>query len=110
MPLGTSYDNCYYPEISIVWHRCLSPKALTERSARGGLGREMRGITGRLMRGLVQTNAAINPGNSGGPLLDAHGRFIGVNTMIASPSGAFAGVGFAIPSDQVNRVVAPLDD
>jgi len=73
-----------------------------------GLGREMRGITGRLMKGLVQTDAAINPGNSGGPLLDARGRFIGVNTMIASPSGAFAGVGFAIPSDTVNRIVQQI--
>lgn len=70
-----------------------------------GLGREMRGISGRMLRGLVQTDAAINPGNSGGPLLDARGRLIGVNTMIASPSGAFAGVGFAIPVDTVTRIV-----
>ena len=60
------------------------------------------------MRGLVQTDAAINPGNSGGPLLDARGRLIGVNTMIASPSGAFAGVGFAIPVDTVSRVVEQI--
>jgi len=73
-----------------------------------GLGREMRGVTGRLMRGLVQTDAAINPGNSGGPLLDAKGRLIGVNTMIASPSGAFAGVGFAIPVDTVVRIVSQI--
>ena len=63
------------------------------------------GISGRMLRGLVQTDAAINPGNSGGPLLDARGRLIGVNTMIASPSGAFAGVGFAIPVDTVTRIV-----
>lgn len=73
-----------------------------------GLGRQMRGLTGKKMRGLVQTDAAINPGNSGGPLLDARGRLIGVNTMIASPSGAFAGVGFAIPVDMVVRVVQQL--
>ncbi|CAJ1457201.1 unnamed protein product [Effrenium voratum] len=73
-----------------------------------GVGREMRSLTGRMMRNLVQTNAAINPGNSGGPLLDARGRFIGVNTMIASPSGAFAGVGFAIPSDTVARIVQQI--
>ncbi len=57
---------------------------------------------------LIQTDAAINPGNSGGPLLDSAGRLIGVNTMIFSPSGASAGVGFAVPVDTVNRVVPEL--
>jgi S1-C subfamily serine protease len=57
---------------------------------------------------LVQTDAAINPGNSGGPLLDSAGRLIGVNTAIFSPSGAYAGVGFAVPVDTVNRVVPQL--
>ncbi len=57
---------------------------------------------------LIQTDAAINPGNSGGPLLDSAGRLIGVNTMIFSPSGASAGVGFAVPVDTVNRVVPAL--
>lgn len=57
---------------------------------------------------LIQTDAAINPGNSGGPLLDSAGRLIGVNTLIYSPSGASAGVGFAVPVDTVNRVVPQL--
>jgi S1-C subfamily serine protease len=57
---------------------------------------------------VVQTDAAINPGNSGGPLLDSAGRLIGVNTQIASPSGASAGIGFAIPVDEVNRIVPRL--
>lgn len=56
----------------------------------------------------IQTDAAINPGNSGGPLLDSSGRLIGVNTAIASPSGAYAGVGFAIPVDTVSWVVPDL--
>ncbi|HZQ62956.1 MAG TPA: trypsin-like peptidase domain-containing protein [Casimicrobiaceae bacterium] len=57
---------------------------------------------------LIQTDAAINPGNSGGPLLDSAGRLIGVNTAIYSPSGASAGIGFAVPIDTVNRVVTAL--
>jgi S1-C subfamily serine protease len=57
---------------------------------------------------LIQTDAAINPGNSGGPLLDSAGRLIGINTSIYSPSGASAGIGFAIPVDTVMRVVPQL--
>ncbi len=57
---------------------------------------------------LIQTDAAINPGNSGGPLLDSAGRLIGVNTAIFSPSGAYAGVGFAIPVDTVNEVIPKI--
>ena len=56
----------------------------------------------------VQTSAPINPGNSGGPLLDSAGRLIGMNTMIVSPSGAFAGIGFAIPVDEINQIVPQL--
>jgi len=61
-----------------------------------------------LIEHLIQTDAAINPGNSGGPLLDSAGRLIGVNTAIFSPSGASAGVGFAVPVDTVRRVVPQL--
>ncbi|MEM6639841.1 MAG: trypsin-like peptidase domain-containing protein [Pseudomonadota bacterium] len=60
------------------------------------------------IRHLIQTDAAINPGNSGGPLLDSAGRLIGINTAIYSPSGASAGIGFAVPVDTVNRVVPQL--
>ncbi|HEV7440261.1 MAG TPA: trypsin-like peptidase domain-containing protein [Methylobacterium sp.] len=63
---------------------------------------------GRELSGVIQTDAAINPGNSGGPLLDSAGRLIGVNTAIFSPSGASAGIGFAVPVDVVNRVVPDL--
>ncbi len=72
------------------------------------LGREINAITGRTIHGVIQTDAAINPGNSGGPLLDSAGRLIGVNTAIYSPSGAYAGIGFAVPVDTVNRVVPEL--
>lgn len=69
------------------------------------VGREVQGVGGRPIKGCIQTDAAINPGNSGGPLLDAKGRLIGVNTAIYSPSGASAGIGFAIPVDSVRRIV-----
>jgi S1-C subfamily serine protease len=72
------------------------------------LNREIESVTQRTIRGVVQTDAAINPGNSGGPLLDSAGRVIGVNTAIYSPSGASAGIGFAIPIDEVNRIVPRL--
>ena len=72
------------------------------------LNREIESFNSRTIRGVIQTDAAINPGNSGGPLLDSAGRLIGVNTQIASPSGASAGIGFAIPVDEVNRIVPRL--
>src|SRR5262249_44850980 len=72
------------------------------------LGREIESVGGRPIKGVIQTTAPLNPGNSGGPLLDSSGRLIGVNTAILSPSGAWAGIGFAIPVDDVNRVVTQL--
>lgn len=72
------------------------------------LDRSLPARDGSLIEHLIQTDAAINPGNSGGPLLDSAGRLIGVNTAIFSPSGASAGVGFAVPVDTVNRVVPQL--
>jgi S1-C subfamily serine protease len=73
-----------------------------------GLEREIRSQGVRPIRDVIQTDAAINPGNSGGPLLDSAGRLIGINTMIYTQSGAYAGVGFAVPVDTVNRVVPKL--
>jgi len=72
------------------------------------LGRTIKSLSSRTIEGVIQTDAAINPGNSGGPLLDSAGRLIGVNTQIVSPSGAFAGIGFAVPVDTVNRIVPEL--
>jgi len=72
------------------------------------LGREIDSVSGRTIQDVIQTDAAINPGNSGGPLLDSAGRMIGINAQIASPSGANAGIGFAIPVDTVNRIVPQL--
>ncbi len=72
------------------------------------LKRRLPTSAGREIGNVIQTDAAINPGNSGGPLLDSAGRLIGVNTAIFSPSGANAGIGFAIPVDVVNRIVPEL--
>ncbi len=72
------------------------------------LDRSLDNESGGVNRHLIQTDAAINPGNSGGPLLDSAGRLIGINTAIYSPSGASAGIGFAVPVDTVNRVVPEL--
>ena len=65
-------------------------------------------IRSRAIKQIIQIDAAINPGNSGGPLLDSHGRLIGINTAIASKTGQSAGVGFAIPVNLVARVVPEL--
>ncbi len=73
-----------------------------------GLGRELRSPSGRRIRDVIQTDAAINPGNSGGPLLDSSGRLIGINSAIYSPSGASAGISFAVPIDSVSRLVPQL--
>ena len=73
-----------------------------------GLGREIQAMTGRPIQGVIQTDAAINPGNSGGPLLDSRGRLIAVNTAIFSPSGAYAGIGFAVPVDTVRLTIEQL--
>ena len=72
------------------------------------LGRSIKSINNRTIEGVIQTDAAINPGNSGGPLLNSSGKLIGVNTQIISPSGVFAGIGFAVPVGIVKRIVPQL--
>ncbi|HEX7477267.1 MAG TPA: trypsin-like peptidase domain-containing protein [Polyangiales bacterium] len=107
LPLGTSRNLIVGQDVFAIG----SPFGLDYTLSTGvisGLGREIKGAAGLPIRGVVQTDAAINPGNSGGPLLDSAGRLIGMNTAIVSPSGASAGVGFAIPVDTVARVVPEL--
>jgi S1-C subfamily serine protease len=72
------------------------------------LGRSMPGAGGVTIRDMIQTDASINPGNSGGPLLDSAGELIGMNTMIASPSGTSSGVGFAVPVDTIRKIVPQI--
>ncbi|MCZ6828054.1 MAG: trypsin-like peptidase domain-containing protein [Gammaproteobacteria bacterium] len=72
------------------------------------VGREISAPNNRKIRNVIQTDAAINPGNSGGPLLNSLGQLVGVNTAIFSPSGASAGIGFAIPVNTVKEVVPQL--
>ncbi|MBI5241146.1 MAG: trypsin-like peptidase domain-containing protein [Elusimicrobia bacterium] len=72
------------------------------------LGRQVLSVGRVTIRDMIQTDAAINPGNSGGPLLDSDGRLIGMNMMIYSPSGASAGIGFAVPVDTIKRIVPQL--
>jgi S1-C subfamily serine protease len=72
------------------------------------LGRQVPGVGGLKIRDMVQTDAAINPGNSGGPLLDSAGRLIGMNSVIFSQSGSSAGIGFAVPADDISRIVTQI--
>jgi S1-C subfamily serine protease len=72
------------------------------------LGRKIEGIGGVKISDMIQTDAAINMGNSGGPLLNSSAELIGMNTVIFSTSGSSAGLGFAVPSDTINRIVPQL--
>jgi S1-C subfamily serine protease len=107
LPVGTSNDLQVGQKVFAIGNPFGLDQSLT-MGLISALGREIKSRTSRLIQNVIQTDAAINPGNSGGPLLDSAGRLIGVNTAIISPSGSYAGVGFAIPVDTVNWVVPEL--
>ena len=107
IPLGTASDLQVGQKVFAIGNPFGLDQSLTT-GVISALGREIESVTRRAIKGMIQTDTAINPGNSGGPLLDSAGRLIGVNTAIFSPSGAYAGIGFAIPADEVNRVVPQL--
>ena len=107
VPLGTSHDLKVGQKVFAIGNPFGLDWTLTTGIV-SALDRSLGGDSGRTIEHLIQTDAAINPGNSGGPLLDSAGRLIGINTAIYSPSGASAGIGFAVPVDTVNRVVPQL--
>jgi S1-C subfamily serine protease len=67
------------------------------------LGRTLRGSEGRLIENIIQTDVSLNPGNSGGPLLDSHGRVVGINTAMIQMA---QGIGFAVPVNTAKWVVS----
>jgi S1-C subfamily serine protease len=106
-PIGSSHDLLVGQKVFAIGNPFGLDRTLTT-GVISALDRTIGGEDNRVIENLIQTDAAINPGNSGGPLLDSAGRLIGVNTAIYSPSGAYAGIGFAVPVDEVNRVVPDL--
>ena len=107
IPIGTSADLLVGQFVFAIGNPFGLDQTLTT-GVISALGREIKSPSGIPIRNVVQTDAAINPGNSGGPLLDSQGRLVGVNTAIYSPSGAYAGIGFSIPVDEVSWVVPDL--
>ncbi|MBL8472765.1 MAG: trypsin-like peptidase domain-containing protein [Rhodocyclaceae bacterium] len=107
VPIGSSWDLKVGQKVYAIGNPFGLDWTLTSGVV-SALDRSLPSDAGPNIEHLIQTDAAINPGNSGGPLLDSAGRLIGINTAIYSPSGAYAGVGFAVPVDTVNRVVPIL--
>jgi S1-C subfamily serine protease len=107
LPIGTSKELQVGQRVFAIGNPFGLDQTLTTGIV-SALGREIESATRRMIHGVIQTDAAINPGNSGGPLLDSAGRLVGVTTAIYSPSGASSGIGFAIPVDEVNRIVPRL--
>ncbi len=107
VPVGTSSDLKVGQKVFAIGNPFGLDYTLTGGLV-SALDRSLAGDNGATIEHLIQTDAAINPGNSGGPLLDSAGRLIGINTAIYSPSGAYAGIGFAVPVNTVNRVVPQL--
>src|SRR5690606_12812644 len=107
VPIGTSGDLQVGQSVFAIGNPFGLDWTLTKGIV-SALDRSLPNESGPDIRHLIQTDAAINPGNSGGPLLDSAGRLIGINTAIYSPSGASAGIGFAVPVDTVMRVVPQL--
>lgn len=87
-----------------------NPFGLSSTVTRGVISAKARDIGSGVYDNYLQTDAAINKGNSGGPLLNDAGQVVGMNTAILSPSGGSIGIGFAVPSDEVQKIVAQLEN
>lgn len=107
IPVGTSADLRVGQAVYAIGNPFGLSRTLTTGIV-SALNRRLPTSANREITGVIQTDAAINPGNSGGPLLDSSGRLIGVTTAILSATGSFAGVGFAVPVDAINRIVPSL--
>ncbi|MCI0651596.1 MAG: trypsin-like peptidase domain-containing protein [Planctomycetes bacterium] len=104
IPLGESHDLKVGQRVLAIGNPFGLDQTLTT-GVISALGRSITSATGQEIANVIQTDTAINPGNSGGPLLDSAGRMIGITTAIVSPSGAYAGIGFAIPIDSVRETI-----
>jgi S1-C subfamily serine protease len=111
IPLGSSKELIVGQKVLAIGNPFGLDRTLTTGIV-SGLARPLRSeVTDRLIEGVIQTDAAINPGNSGGPLLDSHGRMIGINTMIYTPQGpggGSIGIGFAVPVDNAKKIIPDL--
>jgi S1-C subfamily serine protease len=107
IPVGTSNDLQVGQTVFAIGNPFGLDQTLTS-GVISALRRTITGVAGNDIEDVIQTDAAVNPGNSGGPLLDSAGRLVGVTTAIYAPSGAWSGIGFAIPVDTANRVVPDI--
>jgi S1-C subfamily serine protease len=107
VPRGTSADLRVGQKVLAIGNPFNLEQTLTTGII-SALERPLEAPSGQFIAGVIQTDASINPGNSGGPLLNSRGEMIGMNTAILSGSGGSVGIGFAVPIDTINRIVADL--
>jgi S1-C subfamily serine protease len=107
IPLGTSAGLLVGQKVLAIGNPFGFERTLTT-GVISATGRSIQAENGRIIENIIQTDAAINPGNSGGPLLNSAGEVIGINAQIVSPSSGSIGIGFAIPTDTVRRIVGDL--
>ena len=85
-----------------------NPYNLTSTVTAGIVSAKARNLANNGLQSFIQTDAAVNPGNSGGALVNTHGELIGINTMISSPTGSYAGYSFAIPSNITRKIIEDI--